>query len=628
MSKELVISANRHETKVAILEDDQLVEVFFQRANEYSLAGSIHKGPCYTRASGHAVGFRRPRSGARHLPLRIGFLRGERGFRSRSREPGRRPPQSASSVLPRSLRRPKSHPPKVSRRRQRRLTRLLRRRLSRQAASTPVSPSERSEEGDRGDRRGAAVALAGDAIAAADSPIPNTLPRCRGAPRVEETPVVSEPRPRAASPAHSDAAAGSGQDFAVLPGESLAKYTRSQYSAFGRSGRRRDPQPPATRTRRDRAGSRLGADSEPEAEEAEPQEEFPAQFAGAAAMIDELESAPPSEVPSSGQVAAALAAMATAEPDVLAEEGAAQAEIPEGLEAETESESDAPPEALAAGQPGEAAAAAPQLTAQLREPGGRYMHRLPRRMRRKMRGGGPGESRTETEFRAGGVQTQAAVDSASCQSREASRTVVRPAKSAVPSITELLKEGQEIIVQIAKEPLGQKGARITSHIALPGRYVVYMPTLEHTGVSRKIASDEERLRLKRILQIHHAGIPGGFIVRTAGEGKSEDDLAADMNFLFNLWLDIRQKAEKKPAPGAAAPRSRHRAAHPARSVHRRVQGHLGGQRRDVRKRAALRAALPAGAGHSREAVHAPRADLRRLQRSPRNSKKLCGPRCG
>jgi ribonuclease G len=75
-----------------------------------------------------------------------------------------------------------------------------------------------------------------------------------------------------------------------------------------------------------------------------------------------------------------------------------------------------------------------------------------------------------------------------------------------------------------------------------------MPTLEHTGVSRKIASDEERLRLKRILQVHHAGVPGGFIVRTAGEGKSEEDLAADMNFLFNLWLDIRQKAEKKPAP--------------------------------------------------------------------------------
>jgi ribonuclease G len=120
--------------------------------------------------------------------------------------------------------------------------------------------------------------------------------------------------------------------------------------------------------------------------------------------------------------------------------------------------------------------------------------------------------------------------------------------SDLPIISNLLKPGQEILVQIAKEPLGQKGARITSHIALPGRYVVYMPTVEHMGVSRKIESDEERLRLKRILQTHRAGMPGGFIVRTAGEGKPEDEIAADMRFLFNMWLDIRQKAEARKAP--------------------------------------------------------------------------------
>ena len=132
------------------------------------------------------------------------------------------------------------------------------------------------------------------------------------------------------------------------------------------------------------------------------------------------------------------------------------------------------------------------------------------------------------------------------------------------SIADLLKEGQEIIVQIAKEPLGQKGARITSHIALPGRFVVYMPTLEHMGVSRKIASDEERLRLKRILQGKRPGPAGGFITRTAAEGRTEEEIAADMEFLYNLWQDIRNKAEKKPAPAAAASRSRYRAAHPAR----------------------------------------------------------------
>ena len=117
-----------------------------------------------------------------------------------------------------------------------------------------------------------------------------------------------------------------------------------------------------------------------------------------------------------------------------------------------------------------------------------------------------------------------------------------------PSIADLLKEGQEIIVQIAKEPLGQKGARITSHIALPGRFVVYMPTVDHAGVSRKIPSDEERQRLKKIVQTHRQGIPGGFICRTAAENKSEEELKSDMQFLYNLWLDMRAKAEKKPAP--------------------------------------------------------------------------------
>jgi ribonuclease G len=124
----------------------------------------------------------------------------------------------------------------------------------------------------------------------------------------------------------------------------------------------------------------------------------------------------------------------------------------------------------------------------------------------------------------------------------------RRERRSAPSITELLREGQEILVQIAKEPLGQKGARITSHIALPGRYCVYMPTVEHTGVSRKIGSDEERARLKRVLQSRRDVIPGGFIIRTAGEGRPEADLLADMEFLHNLWLDIRRKAEAKPAP--------------------------------------------------------------------------------
>ena len=115
-------------------------------------------------------------------------------------------------------------------------------------------------------------------------------------------------------------------------------------------------------------------------------------------------------------------------------------------------------------------------------------------------------------------------------------------------ITDLLAKGQEVLVQIAKEPLGRKGARITSHIALPGRFLVYMPTVDHIGVSRKIPSDKERVRLRKIVQAHRTGMPGGFIVRTAGEGVSEEDVRGDMLFLYNQWLDIRDRSESSPAP--------------------------------------------------------------------------------
>jgi ribonuclease G len=120
-----------------------------------------------------------------------------------------------------------------------------------------------------------------------------------------------------------------------------------------------------------------------------------------------------------------------------------------------------------------------------------------------------------------------------------------------PMITDLLREGQEILVQIAKEPIAKKGARITSHIALPGRYLVYMPTVEHLGVSRKIDSESERTRLRKLIQKIHADekvTAGGFIVRTAGVGISEADLRADAAYLVRAWQDIRRDAEKAKAP--------------------------------------------------------------------------------
>ena len=115
-------------------------------------------------------------------------------------------------------------------------------------------------------------------------------------------------------------------------------------------------------------------------------------------------------------------------------------------------------------------------------------------------------------------------------------------------ITDLLKEGQEVLVQIAKEPIAKKGARITSHIALPGRFLVYMPTVNHVGVSRKINSEEERQRLKRIVTSERENGVGGFIVRTAAANIKEDDLRADIRFLKHLWSEIKARTETSKAP--------------------------------------------------------------------------------
>ncbi|MBI1745025.1 MAG: Rne/Rng family ribonuclease [Acidobacteria bacterium] len=116
------------------------------------------------------------------------------------------------------------------------------------------------------------------------------------------------------------------------------------------------------------------------------------------------------------------------------------------------------------------------------------------------------------------------------------------------SIEDLLREGQEIIVQIAKEPIGKKGARVTSHVALPGRYIVYMPTVDHIGVSRRISSEAERLRLKDIVLRNRNNSSGGFIVRTAADGQSEASFQADIRYLVQLWDDIKARFERLSAP--------------------------------------------------------------------------------
>ncbi len=114
-------------------------------------------------------------------------------------------------------------------------------------------------------------------------------------------------------------------------------------------------------------------------------------------------------------------------------------------------------------------------------------------------------------------------------------------------IEDRLSRGDEILVQVAKEPLGSKGARITSHISLPGRYLVYLPTTNHLGVSRRIEDEEERQRLRDVvLAVKPPG--AGFIIRTVCVGLSRSELQADMRFLIDLWNRILKRSEGVSAP--------------------------------------------------------------------------------
>jgi ribonuclease G len=486
MSKELVISATRHETRVAVIEDDQPVEVYYQRENEYSLAGSIHKGRVTRVLPGMQSAF-----------VDIGLDRDAFLYVSDFFEDNEEYDKIVTSVEDKVLKldrvpqegvpaapapesvpaAPSDEPPEAV--------------VDLAAPASPVPiPDPRPDDHDRRGRRsrrrrGQKGGGRGLPDSKYFSPRPSGVPAPASLPP-EAPEVPSEPQPAAATLTPED-------EFFVLPGETLARHT-----------------PQASEER----------------ESAEPA--FPA------AQPEEPESTEP----------AAAEAPAEPEPEEMAEPELEPAEPVEAAGPETAVEEEGP----------EPARIPTSLTAALREQGPRYLHRVSRRLRRKGRDGRPlpeGPRAPQYEPRppegASGERTAPAPAPAPA-SAPPGAPAGRPEKAPGPSIADLLKEGQEIIVQIAKEPLGQKGARITSHIALPGRFLVYMPTVDHMGVSRKIPGDDERTRLKRILQNNRTGISGGFIVRTAGEGRSEEELRADMLFLYNLWLDMRQKAERRPAP--------------------------------------------------------------------------------
>ncbi len=639
MSKELIVSSGRHETRVAILEDDQVVELFHEREKEYSLAGSIHKG-CVTRvlpgmqSAFVDIGLDRDAflyvsdffedndeyeavvSTVEEKVLKLektGGLNGAPAERSERSEPVSEAVGSAA--------------PEVSA------------TAPAEAAQEAVRPEtdrgahpDRGGENRGGDRGGGRGRRGRRRRGGRASGLPDSKffsPRSEGAAappvevetaggEIEAETEVQPPQTFSSAPR----ATRSDDDFFVLPGESLAKYTsddsheaqshevQSHEVQSEEAGTDEEPSEPAEDLIADSSiggtyivaiepvaiGIEPPAAEEPVASvEAALPEEHPLAGFGAIPswvnpeadpnLVEEIvpeEKAPEAEAAQQVEYSGETGFSTKEETPDEADEGLSASEV---VESELTAEALATPEVLEDGgavqEDGPEPARIPtSLTAALREQGHRYPHRVSRRMRRKMRGGqgedrekqpsdgepaadarvenktvaAPREDRRpdfreQREQRGGRERSERERPERERPERERpERERPERERPPLPSISDLLKEGQEIIVQIAKEPLGQKGARITSHIALPGRFVVYMPTVEHVGVSRKIPSDDERQRLKRVLQTHRQGIPGGFICRTAAENKSEEELRSDMHFLYNLWLDMRQKAEKKPAP--------------------------------------------------------------------------------
>ncbi len=598
MSKELVISANRHETRVALLEDDQLVEVYFQRANEYSLAGSIHKGRVTRVLPGmqsafvdlglerdtflyvsdfmdeHSEDIDHVTGDEGSRPVREGRGEGRGESRREGREGGRRDrdrgrdrdrerlqqPAAAVAPMAEGVVAAEGETPAAE-----------------AGAGEARAEGARSESGDRRGRRRRRRGRGGRGIPESKYAVPGA--------DVESAPAEAEEAEEVEVTADGEGEADlNGPVVAdvlpriMLPGESLAKY-------------RNDPQVAAPVTEED-----LDEFDEPVHFPPDnvipdaPLHPVPAEGSAKAEIEDPLQLVHPNEVPAATDLEIEEAEEAAASGPVglshldadedediqamildsigesrgveaLGDDGKPSIEdavedAVDAAEADAEGDGEATEEAAEVVSADEVEAEEPTSgTAEVRERGGRFPHRVSRRGRRR-RGGSRGGEQKPAEnapATAEGEGEGAAALAAPAQEREPREQRERPRPISAqtrtaPSISDLLKQGQEIIVQIAKEPLGQKGARITSHVALPGRFVVYMPTLEHMGVSRRIGSDEERLRLKRVLQSRRPGTVGGFITRTAAEGRSDDEIAADMDFLYNLWQDIKAKAEKKPAP--------------------------------------------------------------------------------
>ncbi len=575
MSKELFVSSTPHETKVAIVEDDQLSEIYFERENEYTLAGSIYKGRVTRVLPGMQSAF-----------VDIGLERDAFLYVSdfleeqEDQEEFEQVVSKAHEDATRAQQKPEAPPPPPVEAAQE-VGREAEQISPQPAAQEPSRPAERDNNlqdrrwrgrrHHRGGRRG----------------FPDSKYARQERPREPEQAPPADYQP------------------IILPGESISKYQRLAQHPVA---------PPSSAEEAQREGSGPGSEAAELAASMESLSETLDQEIreerGAAAFK------PHDAQPESGEQAEAAAEERMEQMNVAAVFGGEETEENHpAAEAQEKSESAREPQSTppAAFTPGEGLLEEEEIEEEELEAGpegeeleesdyeeleeetfdrdhGNNIPVVPvlQEVREteaeetaeaadlndeeveeeEEEGNGEaeveeatdeGESqeevlRAETRAPAGTAGFQQRAERGVDQRRRGRRGGRRMRsrrniqRGPAPKITDLLKEGQEVLVQIAKEPMGKKGARITSHIALPGRFLVYMPTVNHIGVSRKIASEDERHRLKRIILAEHEGGVGGFIVRTAAAGAGEDDLRADVRFLLNLWAEIRNRAENSKPP--------------------------------------------------------------------------------
>ena len=583
MSKELVVSSTPHQTRLALLKDDRLIEIYVERESHQGLAGSIHKGRVtrvlpgmqsafvdiglerdaflyvsdfveeleeYEESSGEAAELNDgpAGSGEGRLPRRnfgppdgLGRPRDRRGRRGRQRRPregGEGFPKSKYATIGEggadsaATDTPEAKEPILT---------------------TPVAEPERETEAGFTILPGESLAKYGGSEASQEAQTHVTEEAEEGPANDEET--AEAPEGPHGSGTEADRRPEQDEFPSVEEGPIIPPMGESRPTAGGVSGDAAAAAAMEATARQE--GTLLGAQEtgeEPRQSESVAAEVLDGQesaVSGEAAPLiaartagNESEEsqdtvddavAPPSESSADGEDAFVQAA----------DNAPSQEEEPvEGVEAEAETVAAG---STPAGENDEAHHPAPGLPLPEEQERGRPeaarvrgREGSSRALRRRGRRGRRGGRRREGE-----EPVPAPVEDSQTTESSVEKTDGTPATS----ITDMLSKGNEVLVQIAKEPLGKKGARITSHIALPGRFLVYMPTVDHVGVSRKIGSFDERRRLRSVVREHRTGMPGGFIVRTAGEGVEEEEIRGDMLFLYNLWLDVRQKAEQRSGPG-------------------------------------------------------------------------------